>query len=194
MKLRSFLMLVAGALAFGANCCAQDDPRARELESLRSTVQGLEKALQEVRAKLAELERQGQSTNVVVVPTAATNVATSGSNYMVIAGQKINLPSPNPPLNTYGQSPIPDYDAFNDQQAAPRPDNKPIDPALVGFIPIPGTKSMIRFGGSARLDTIYDFENNGNPNQFVPSSFPVEGQPGAGGGPRTTIEIGRAHV
>src|SRR6185436_18434411 len=69
-----------------------------------------------------------------------------------------------------------------------RPNNAPIDPALVGFIPIAGTRSMIRFGGSARLDAIYDFQDNGNPNQFIPSSIPVDGQAGADGGPRSTVQ------
>jgi hypothetical protein len=166
-----------------------------ELEALRSTVQQLEKSLQEVRAKLAELERKqaaAPTTNVVVIvpptaPPGGTNVVAS-SNYMVIAGQKIELPPTTHDLGVQGRSPIRDYDTFNDyQQAAPRPDNKPIDPALIGFIPIPGTRSMIKFGGSARLDTIYDFEDNGNPNQFVPSSIPVDGQPGEDGSGRSTL-------
>jgi len=185
------------AVALMLLCCAtvaQDDSKARELEALRATVQQLEKSLQDVRAKLAEMERQNQAgidTNVVAAKATApqpTTTPAAGTNYMTIAEQKIQLPLLPPEFTTLGRSLIPDYDAFNDQQAAPRPDNRPIDPALVGFIPIPGTKTMIRFGGSARLDMIYDFENNGNPNQFVPSSFPVTGQPGADGGPETTIE------
>lgn len=174
---------------------AQEDPRVRELESLRATVQQLEQSLQEVHAKLTELERSNQPTAVTnlaaagpATPQSSNSPAANGSNYLVIAEQKINLPAVPPEFSNLGRSPIPDYDAFNDQQAAPRPDNVPLDPALKGFIPIPGTKTMIRFGGSARLDTIYDFENNGNPNQFVPSSFPVPGQPGAEGGPETTLQ------
>jgi hypothetical protein len=160
---------------------AQEDPRAKELEALRSTVQQLEKSLQDVRAKLAEMERQTRAA-------APTNPPQAGSHYVTIAGQKIDLPAPPPGFEKLGRSPIKDFDTFNElQQPAPRPDNKPIDPALPGFIPIPGTRSMIRFGGSARLDGIYDFQDNGNPNQFVPSSIPVDGQAGADGGPRTTL-------
>ena len=163
--------------------------RGQELDALRATVQQLEKALQEVRAKLAEMERQNRAAAETNAPAARTTSPTAAnSNSMVIAEQKIELPSPPVALDANGRSPIRDYDTFNDyQQAAPRPDNQPIDPALKGFIPIPGTKSMIRFGGSARLDAIYDFEDNGNPNQFVPSSIPVEGQAGADGGPRSAI-------
>ena len=148
-------------------------------------MQQLEKSLQEARTKMAELEQQS-STATTNLP--ATTTATTGSNYLTVADQKLALPLLPADLSALGRSPIPDHDTFNDlQPAAPRPDNKPIDPALKGFIPLPGTKSMIRFGGSARLDAIYDFEDNGNPNQFIPSSIPVDGQPGADGGGRSQI-------
>jgi hypothetical protein len=183
-------VVLAGLLAGGGTASGQEDPRAKQLETLRSTVQQLEKALQEVRAKLAEMERKDRAAAETNVPiTKPASPTTTRSNSMIIAEQKIQLPPPPIPLDANGRSPIRDYDTFNDyQQAAPRPDNKPIDPALKGFIPIPGTKSMIRFGGSARLDAIYDFQDNGNPNQFVPSSIPAEGQAGADGGPRSTIQ------
>lgn len=187
-------VVLALLLACRGAAQAQEDPRAKELEALRSTVQQLEKALQDVRTKLAEMEQKQSAapvTNLVVVMPVVSPVGTNanaGSNYMIIAGQKIVLPEPVIAPDAQGRSPIVNYDTFNDYQlASPRPDNKPIDPSLVGFIPIPGTRSMIRFGGSARLDAIYDFADNGNPNQFVPSSIPVDGQAGEDGGGRSTI-------
>jgi len=173
---------------------AQEDARDKdkEIKALQGNVQDLEKALQDLRARLAELERKSAAASESNAQPAKTETApppATSSNYMVIAGQKINLPEPTLKFGPNDRSPVKDYDTLNDiQQAAPRPDNKPIEPVLKGFIPIPGTESMIRFGGSARLDTIVDFQNNGNPNQFVPSSIPVAGQPGAGGGESSTVE------
>lgn len=183
------MVLVSG---WPGNSSAQDGAQARELETLRSTVQGLEKSLQEVRAKLATLEGTNQpvpGTNLVAAaPTTQTNLP-ADQNYLMLAGQKIELAPTIYSLEMYGRSPIQDHDTFADQQpAAPRPDNKPIDPALKGFIQLPGTKTAIRFGGSARLDAIYDFEDNGNPNQFVPSTIPVAGQPDADTGGRSTVQ------
>ena len=102
-------------------------------------------------------------------------------------------PSPTPTATPTPAAPpellVPDYNAVSDQQhAAPRPDNVPFDPELKGFIPIPGTQSMVRFGGSARVDAISDFRNNGNPNEFVPSGIPVPGQAGSDGGGHFTIQ------
>ena len=85
-------------------------------------------------------------------------------------------------------TPVRDADAFLDQQnAAPRVNNAPLDPKLKGFIAIPGTDTMFKIGGSARLDLIGDLGNNGNPNQFVPSTIPVPGEAGWDGGQRTAL-------
>src|SRR5262245_6694759 len=114
------------ALAVILTC--SETARGQGLDELRSTVQQLEKAIQDVRAKLAELERQNRAateTNVPAAKTASPTAATS--NAMTIAEQKIPLPPPPVPLDAHGRSPIRDFDTFNDyQQAAPRPDNKPI--------------------------------------------------------------------
>lgn len=84
--------------------------------------------------------------------------------------------------------PVKDFDGFqNLQRAAPRLDNQPLDPELKGFVKIPGTQTMVKLGGSARVDTVVDFENNGNPNLFIPSTIPVGSQPGVDGGERSTI-------
>lgn len=183
------LFLVLVWMAAGARpLAAQEDPRARELEALRATVQQLEKSLQDVRTRLAELEKPPATNGPVAVTNRPPGAATS-SNAVVIAGQPIALPAPPAGFDRLGRSPVRDFDTFNElQSAAPRPNNEPIDPALAGFIPIPGTISMVRFGGSARLDVIHDFSDNGNPNQFVPSSLPVESQPGFDGSGRTTLQ------
>ncbi len=193
MKTGLLIILVAALSILVTNAPAQNNSPERELEALRDTVQQLEKSLHDVRAKLVELQRQIATNNVAATNPVDRNPVSpppaSGSNYLVIADQRINLPATSEQLRALGISLIPDYDNFTDQQpGAPRPDNKPLDPELKGFIPLPGTKTMLRFGGSARLDGIYDFEDNGNPNLFVPSSIPVPGQPGAGGGPRSQIE------
>lgn len=67
------------------------------------------------------------------------------------------------------------------ERAEPKPR---VGDAEKGFIPIPGTRTAIRFGGTARLDANLDFDDAGNPNQFIPSTIPLEGSSGDAGGER----------
>ncbi|MFI5181406.1 MAG: DcaP family trimeric outer membrane transporter [Thermoanaerobaculia bacterium] len=145
-----------------------------EVERLRTAVEQLEKTVQELKARLSALEKEKAAAPVQQPQQQPAPAPTS--------------PAPTPtPAPTAGL--VPDYNTMGDQQpAAPRPDNVPLDPELKGFLPIPGTLSMVRFGGSARVDAIYDLANNGNPNWFVPSSIPVPGQSGTDGGGRFTLQ------
>ena len=195
-ELRWGVMLLGLLLMTGNPVAAQEDPRAKDIEALRATMQQLEISLQAARTKLAELEPPPGSA--AVTNEAAPLPTTTGDtnrHHLTIGEKQILLPAPFAGLELIERSLITDYDTVGDQQlAAPRPNNATIDPALKGFIPIPGAQSMIRFGGSARLDLIADAEDNGNPNQFVPSSIPVPGQPGWDGGPRSTIHAKATRV
>jgi type II secretory pathway pseudopilin PulG len=195
-ELRWSVLLLGLLLTTGLPVAAQEDPRAKDIEALRATMQQLETSLQEARTKLSELEQPPGSA--VVTNQAAPPPTTTGDtnlHSLTIGEKKILLPAPFAELGLIERSLITDHDTVGDQQlAAPRPNNATIDPALKGFIPIPGAQTMIRFGGSARLDVIADAEDNGNPNQFVPSSIPVPGQAGFDGGPRSTIHAKATRV
>jgi hypothetical protein len=163
-----------------------------DLEELKATIKAMQKTIADQNARIGTLERQLQQrpAQATAAPgaTAGTKAPASGRTVTVV-GQ--NLPVGELPANAVPAqtSLIRNRDNLNDlQQAAPRANNAPIDPSLKGFIPIPGTDTMFKIGGSARIDTIVDFANNGNPNLFTPSTIPVPGQPGSNGGERTAME------
>jgi hypothetical protein len=60
-----------------------------------------------------------------------------------------------------------------DGETVARVDNRPIDPALRGFIAIPGTPSRLKVDGYAKLDAIVDTKPAGNPDRFLPSTIPI---------------------
>jgi len=60
-----------------------------------------------------------------------------------------------------------------DNLAAPRYDNVPTDPKYKGFFYLPGTQDMLKIGGYAKTDVMYDFKQAGNADSFVPSSIPL---------------------
>ena len=75
-----------------------------------------------------------------------------------------------------------------DRETVARVDNAPLDPALQGFVPIPGTLARVKIDGYAKLDTIVDSRPAGNPDRFIPSTIPV-GLTDAQETPSTTLHI-----
>jgi hypothetical protein len=70
----------------------------------------------------------------------------------------------------------------DEQEAAPRPGNLPLDPEYRGFIPIPNTPVLMRFNAKPRVDFTFDTRNPGDDNRFVTAKIPVQDNPLYGGG------------
>jgi hypothetical protein len=168
------LALTSSALAQGS-----------ELEELKAAMRAMQKTIAEQNARIATLEKQRQEQKPV--PAANAKPAANGRS-VAVAGMNVPLAELPASAVPTARTAVRDADTFGDvQQAAPRPDNVPLDPKLKGFIAIPGTDTIFKIGGSARVDAIMDLGNSGNPNQFVPSTIPVPGEPGWDGGERSAL-------
>ena len=64
---------------------------------------------------------------------------------------------------TFSQDPI----------AAPRINNEPLDPRFPGYFRLPGTQTLLRIGGYAKTDFIYDVRPAGNADSFIPATIPI---------------------
>ncbi len=73
-----------------------------------------------------------------------------------------------------------------DQIAAPRIDNAPLDPRFPGYFRLPGTETLLRIGGYFKTDFIYDLKPAGNADSFIPSSFPI---PSVSGVNSSTVSV-----
>lgn len=187
-----FLAIFALANSLGA----QDS----EIAELKAALKAMQEMVQQQNTRIAALEQQlsqpkvaasssnAQATAAAIPSATAPVAATESPRSVSVAAMNIpvgQLPASAKPKD---QSLVRDVDAFVDQQqAAPRADNVPLDPTMTGFVPIPGTESIFKIGGFARIDAITDFGNSGNPNQFVPSSIPVPGEDGAFDGARSAL-------
>jgi hypothetical protein len=60
-----------------------------------------------------------------------------------------------------------------DPVAAPRFNNEPLDPRFPGYFRLPGTSNLLRIGGYAKTDFIYDLKPAGNVDSFIPSTIPI---------------------
>ena len=60
-----------------------------------------------------------------------------------------------------------------DPFAAPRINNEPLDPRFPGYFRLPGTNTLMRIGGYAKTDFIYDLKPAGNIDSFIPATIPI---------------------
>lgn len=143
---------------------AQDDTQAlrQELDAMRQAVERLQR-------RLDTLEQgAGRAAPSVAAATAAQ------------ASAPVAAPAD---VADIAASALPQRASVADPStAASRPDSAagPTDPGLAGFFAVPGTDTLIRLGGYAKLDAIADSRASGNEDQFIPSSMPL-GAPGRNG-------------
>lgn len=187
------LCVILAVITIHGLCAPAIFAQDADLKELKAEIQAMQKTITDQNARIATLEKQVATQKSAPAPktTAAAPVAPSTAKSSTAAAADINAPFAKLPDNALPgeQAGVRDTDNLADlQQAAPRANNAPLDPSLKGFIAIPGTDTMFKIGGSARIDAIGDFKNNGNPNLFTPSTIPVPGQPGANGGGTSTLE------
>src|SRR6185295_1815391 len=108
--------------------------------------------------------------------TTATSSATADQQSVV---------PPTPPSTHVGQATANHQTFSQDELAAARIDNAPLDPKYPGFFRIPGTPTFLKIGGYFKTDVLYDGKPAGDPEKFVPSSIP-SGVPGVN---NTTVSI-----
>lgn len=146
-----------------------------EIDELRTTV----KTLQAEVGELKKLQTRTAASSASNAITAKESAVAIPSEVTVEKAPALTLPeaqSNSTSLFGVMRSPMPARQNVADYSAGvSRIDNNapPTDPELKGFFAIPGTQTMFRLGGYAKLDTIYDTSSAGNADQFVTSSIPV---------------------
>lgn len=134
-------------------------PRASadELSDLKDTIKKLEK-------RVEVLEAEKAAAKAAPAPAAA---APAEAKAPVAAVQALPASAAAP----Y----IPPATLKDNEGAAQRVDNAPIDPALKGFFKIPGTDTIMKVGGYAKVDFIYDTKPISSFDYFVTSAIPTSG-------------------
>jgi hypothetical protein len=142
-----------------------------ELDQLKAAVNSMQQTIDQLKQKIADLEKQQAH------PPAPTNALQATSPSV----QTLEKVAEGQPVGE--KSPITYRGALNDQQeAASRPKDFTLDPTYQGFVPVPNTPVLIKFNAKPRVDMTSDNRNAGNQNRFVPASFPLTTDPTYGGG------------
>jgi hypothetical protein len=162
--------------------------RASEIDELKATVQAMQKSMEQMQQKIAELEQENhkqkeQAAASRATPAAVTQVPAPGPTPEGVSGNQVVTIAPTAVTIEGRASEIKDRPAMDDQQeSAPRPNDLTLDPKYRGFVPIPNTPILIKFNAKPRVDFTDDPQNTGNPDRFVTAQIPVDGDFFQGGG------------
>src|SRR4029077_5163237 len=163
--------------------------RASEIDELKAEMRVMQQSMDQMRKRMTQLEQENQKQKQQEVATSRTAPAApaegprpapplidaNGNQIVTIAPKAVTIEG--------HASEVAQRPAINDQQeAAPRPNDLTLDPKYRGFVPVPNTPVLIKFNDKPHLDFTDDPQNTGNPDRFVTSQIPVEGDFFKGGG------------
>src|SRR5215471_920139 len=144
MKTTKPLIIATALIAAGAMTASAQNA---DLDQLKSQVRTLEQTINELKQKIADLEKAKAAPPPAPTPAPPRSALETNSPSIqalekVASGEKIAA-----------QSPVTYRGALNDQQeAASRPKDYTLDPTFRGFIPVPNTPVLLKFNAKPHLD------------------------------------------
>jgi len=149
-------------------------PTTQNIEELNRKLGELEKEVQALRQSIKQLEEQQKRKQLEEQQKRETKQGPQ--------------PPPTQPAGATGsqgstrrQRPISKVakqeTVSRDRETVARINNQPLDPELVGFFNIPGTKDKLKIDGYAKLDVMMDPRPAGDPDEFVNTTIPVDLRP-----------------
>jgi len=155
-----------GAVAAYSQTADLQDLQKKLVEFEEST----QRTIQELKAQIAALQQSQRAP--AAPPRAAPPVAPASTP------DQSSVPVVHTPKEYYGTETRTRETAGENEVGAPRIENEPLNPELLGFFHIPGTRTYMKFGGYVKTDLFYDLNYAGTYyGAYVPSSFPSSPTP-----------------
>ncbi len=138
-------------------------------------IQALQKKLDALQSQMAEVQGEIQRLSGSSGPPPSREVTDLKSEIQAeqksettqveteLTPKKIELGKATVTYRVFSQDPF----------AAPRINNEPLDPRFPGYFRLFGTNTMLRIGGYAKTDFIYDIRPAGNVDSFIPATIPI---------------------
>jgi hypothetical protein len=178
--MRNLLSVFWLCLLFGfpnSTWSQSEGPNAEKIQALQKQLDAMKAQMQNLQTQILELSNASKPASVAAArapspaTTPTTTTAASAQEEQTGASQAKALNVV--PQRQVGQATA-TYDTYaQDQVAAPRIDNAPLDPRYPNYFRLPGTQTLLRIGGYFKTDFIYDLKPPGNTDSFIPSSFPI---------------------
>ena len=158
------LLLSASA---GVRAQAASAPSSDQIQALQKKLDALQTQMTEVQGELQRLsggsvQPPREMTDLKSAIAAEQQDAKAQIEAELTPKQK-ELSQVTETYRTFAQDPV----------AAPRINNEPLDPRFPGYFRLPGTSTLLRIGGYAKTDFIYDLKPAGNVDRFIPATIPI---------------------
>jgi len=130
-------------------------------------IQALQERLDEVQG---ELQRLSASSGLPHPEPTDLNAAIQTEQKGVVTQVETELTPKQKELSPVTET----YRTFSqDPLAAARINNEPLDPGFPGYFRLFGTSTLLRIGGYAKTDFIYDLKPAGSVDSFIPATIPI---------------------
>lgn len=173
--LLTFLVLAIPAVAAAQSATPDGGTAAASQAAQSPEAKELQKQLEELRAQMnkmqARLDQLQSAKPQAGVQSSSTAAALPSSQEGTIQSAE---PLAQGPTSPHVGDATKTFETFSeDNVAAPRYNNVPLDPKYDGFFYLPGTQTLLKIGGYFKTDSMFDLKQAGNPDEFVTSSIPV---------------------
>jgi hypothetical protein len=182
---REIAILSLSAFLVPAGTLAQTSTQNGEVAAPSQSAQApdikeLQKQLEEMRSQMNKMQAQlDQLSNVKPEPASQSSRTATGTSISQEGTIQSTQPLPQGPTSPQVGNATKTFQTFSeDNFAAPRYNNVPLDPRYAGFFYLPGTQTILKIGGYFKTDSIFDLKQAGNADEFVTSSIPVPQVPG----------------
>ena len=164
----SILLLILAVLP-AAHGQAAPTASADEIQALQKKLDALQSQMSEVQG---ELQRLSGTSGPPPSPREVTDLKSeiqaeqkseTSQVETELTPKKIELGKTTVTYRIFSQDPF----------AAPRINNEPLDPRFPGYFRLFGTNTLLRIGGYAKTDFIYDLKPAGNVDSFIPATIPI---------------------
>jgi hypothetical protein len=148
---------------------AQSQSSSDEAQQLRKLVEQMQVQMNKMQAEIDDLK----GTKAEAPPSQAARATAAPAPRQNGTIQAAEPPRVGSTSGHVGDATAAYREFSEDTFAAARFNNVPLDPKYHGFFQLPGTQTILKIGGYFKSDFIYDLKPAGNPDAFVPSSFPI---------------------
>jgi hypothetical protein len=166
-----FFMCLLSLAAFPSWTYGQTTANATDAQALQQQVDSL-------KTQIADLEDKIKNLTSTSPTTADSSSAPQAKGSNAQQGAKTSEAAQELKTQQTRSKATADYKRFSeDEIAAARYDNEPLDPRYPNYFRLPGTRTFMRIGGYAKTDLPFDPRPAGDQDRFIPASIPIPAPP-----------------